>query len=167
MRRVLLILAVLGLAMGALAAPVMAAGGFRAVIKETFERRASAEPCVFDEVADTISCPGSGTVQGYGRVTSLVVFSFANDEFTITRTLTFRDRSTLVTAEVYTDHRTPGNAVNAPGARRSFGNPAFDSGTWEVIRGTGRFETASGGGNVSNVIAGDVIVITITGDISL
>lgn len=167
MRRGLLILATFGLAVSVLVAPAMAAGSFRAVIRETFERRASAQPCLSDEAAETYTCPGSGSVQGYGRVTSNVVFSFANDEFTITRTLTFGDGSTLVTAEVYDDHRTPGNAVNAPGAFRSFGNPAFDSGTWQVISGTGRFADASGGGTVSNVIAGDVIVITITGDISL
>jgi hypothetical protein len=145
----------------------MAATNFRAVITENFERRASAEPCVSDETGEVFTCPGSGVVPGCGRVTSSVQFALVGDEVTITRTLTFGDGSTLVTSEVYNSHQTPGNSTNAPGALHSFGNPALDCGTWEVIGGSGMFASASGEGTVCNVIGGDVIRIKMTGDVTL
>ena len=86
-----------GLFVFALATPVLAATTtFRAVIHEDFGRRASSVPCF--PVGDDLACPGSGTVQGYGQVASVILFP--SDGSALVRTLTFSDGSTLVTNEV-------------------------------------------------------------------
>ena len=165
MRRIVVSLLVAGLVIGLLALPAIAVqGSFRAVIHETFERRASAEPCAFEEATETLTCPGWGNVAGYGRVTSSVVFSATGT----TRTLTFKDGSTLVLAETWGTEPTrfPGNSFNAPGALVSYGNPAFDAGTWTVIGGTGTFAGATGSGTVENVLAGDAITLRYVGEIT-
>ena len=178
MRRMFLILAIAGLAMSVLAVPVAAAApGFRAVIHENFERRASADPCITDEEAETLTCPGSGIVHGFGQVTSSSVFTEATHAcsaqpasaacIALTRILTFADGSTLVFAEEWNGFFTPGNSASAPGQGISFGNPGFDSGTWEVIGGTGVFVEATGSGTGEIVLAGDTIVLRFDGDITL
>ena len=124
------------------------------------------EPCTFDEPTEVFTCPGWGTVQGYGRVTSSIAFDFLNG--TTTRTLTFGDGSTLVLAEEWDGpFFNPGNSHDAPGQLVSFGNPGFDSGVWEVIGGSGQFATASGSGRGQNVQAGDAIVLKFVGDLTL
>ncbi len=165
MRRAFALLAIPGLMFSLVAAPVAAATTYQAVIHEDFGRRASSEPCTFDEPTEVFTCPGWGTVRGYGRVTSSVAFDFINE--TTTRTLTFGDGSTLVLAEVWDGFFNPGNSHNAPGQMVSWGNPGFDSGVWEVIEGSGQFANASGSGTSQNVQAGDTVVLKFVGDITL
>ena len=137
---------------------------FRSIVHETFERRASAEPCIFDEVAETFTCPGTGTVQGYGQVASSIVFT----EDSAIRTLTFSDGSTLLIAEdEFISFETPGNSREAPGAMVSFGNPSFFQVTWVVVGGTGIFEGATGEGTQIVQVAGDVANIKMIGTITL
>lgn len=166
MRRAILVLLALGLALTVFAIPVTAAPpGYRAVIHETFERRASAEPCVFDEADETLSCPGTGHVQGYGRVSSLIVFWPDGDTI---RTLTFADGSTLVIAEFWgTDESgPPGGSGDSNRSDKSWGWPFFDFGSWAVIGGTGMFDGATGSGVSENVQSGDTIVLRFTGSIT-
>jgi len=86
------------------------------------------------------ACPG--TVQGFGQVTSSIVFSPIAPPV---RTLTFADGSTLVLAEdEFISFRTPGRLADAPGAQVSFGHPFFLEVTWVVVGGTGVFAGASG-----------------------
>lgn len=166
MRRALLVLLSLGVAMTIIALPVAAKpAGYRAVIHENFERRASAEPCVLNEAAETFTCPGTGHVQGYGQVTSSIVFTFAGDT---TRTLTFSDGSTLVFAEFWgTDESgPPGRSGDSSRSDKSWGWPFFDFGTWAVIGGTGMFAGATGSGVSENVQSGDTIVLRFSGEIA-
>jgi hypothetical protein len=137
---------------------------FRSIVHETFERRASAEPCVFDEVADTFTCPGTGTVQGFGQVTSSIVFSSTAPPV---RTLTFADGSTLVLAEdEFISERIPGKSADAPGAEVGFGHPFFAEITWVVVGGTGVFAGASGSGTQIVQGAGDVVNIKMIGTLT-
>jgi hypothetical protein len=160
----LAILITSGLFVLTLATPVLAAStSFRAVIHENFERRASAEPCV--AVGDDLACPGTGTVQGYGRVASVILFPSTG--FPLVRTLTFDDGSTLILHETGIGSRLPGKAASAPGATVGYGNPGFDHFAWVVAGGTGRFAGATGNGEWVNTLAGDTIVIRFTGALTL
>ena len=155
-----------GLFLLTLATPALAASTttFRAVIHEDFGRRASSEPCF--AVGDDFACPGSGTVQGYGQVTSVILFP--SDGSALVRTLTFGDGSTLITNETgLTFTRLPGKAYLAPGAAVSYGNPGFDHFAWVIVGGTGRFAGATGSGEWLNVLAGDTIVIKFSGVLTL
>ncbi len=151
----------------ALAAPVSAATTIqvKALIKEDFANASSNVPCEVDEVAETVSCFGRGNAGRFGQLTSVVVFS----ETGTTRTVTFGDGSTLVLAEEYSfeGFMTPGNSTNAPGQLVSFGNPAFQSGTFEVIGATGSLAGATGSGTISQVLAGNTIQIFFSGTITL
>lgn len=166
MRRVLCLLSVVALlAMSALPVAAQTTIDFKSIVHEDFERRASAEPCIFDEAAETLTCPGTGTVQGFGQVTSSIVFFV---DAPPVRTLTFSDGSTLVLADdEFISFETPGNSTDAPGALVSFGNPFFFRGTWVVVGGTGLFEGATGEGTQIVQAAGDVINIKIVGTITL
>jgi hypothetical protein len=137
---------------------------FRAVILENFEIRASAQPCLV--LADGISCPGTGTVQGFGPVTSTIFFPF-EPPFPLTRTLELADGSTLVLAETPLGGSFPGRSPYAPGQQVSAGNPVFDNFEWSVVGGTGVFAGASGSGTWENVQAGDTIVIRFMGTLIL
>jgi hypothetical protein len=154
-----------GLFLLTLATPALAATTtFRAVIHEDFGRRASSEPCF--AVGEDLACPGSGTVQGYGQVASVILFP--SDGSALVRTLTFADGSTLITNETGVSPTTlPGKAYLAPGADRSYGNPAFDHYAWVIVGGTGRFAGATGSGEWVNVLAGDTIVIKFAGSLTL
>jgi len=166
MRRLVSVLAAVGLLLTLSSLPVAAQTTitFRSIVHETFERRASAEPCVFDEVAETFTCPGTGTVQGFGQVTSSIVFSPTAPPV---RTLTFADGSTLVLAEdEFISFRTPGSSHDAPGAQVSFGNPFFFEVTWVVVGGTGLFAGASGSGTQIVQGAGDVTNIKMIGTLT-
>jgi hypothetical protein len=136
-----------------------------AFIKENFERAPSDIPCEFDEVAETLTCFGRGNAGRFGQLTSVVVF----DDGSVTRTITFGDGSTIVLAEEYPmdEYSTPGNAFNAPGQMISFGNPAFQTGTFEVIDATGNLEGTTGSGTISQVLAGNTIQIFFSGTITL
>lgn len=157
-----------GLLFLSITSPMLAApspDSFRAVIHENFGGRASAEPCV--EVGSDLACPGTGTVQGYGPVTSSILFP-SDGISPLERTLTFQDGSTLVTNETQlSDTRFPGKSQDAPGAAVSYGNPAFDHFAWVIVDGTGMFEGASGSGEWVNVLAGDTIVIKFAGTLIL
>lgn len=164
-RRRVLGLLVAALTAMALAAPALAGtGGFRAVILEDFGRRASAQPC-WEEAAG-FACAGRGTVQGYGSVTSKILFP--NDPAEpLERTLTFTDGSTLVLEETWLDGAGPGRAASAPGTIVSFGNPWFDRYAWSVVGGSGTFAEATGAGTWENVLAGDTIVIRFSGTLAV
>ena len=92
----------------------------KAIVKENFERAPSNEPCVLDEVAATLTCPGQGNAGRFGQLTSSAIYD--GSQF-VTRTLTFRDGSTLTLLEEYGEPMFPGNSLDAPGAMKSFGNP--------------------------------------------
>ncbi len=167
MKRLAMLISCSGLLVS-LTMPVAAASShisFKAVIHEDFGRRASAEPCI--EVGADLTCPGTGTVQGYGRVTSSILFP-GDGISPLERTLTFGDGSTLVTNEIgLSDTRFPGKAFDAPGAAVSYGNPAFDHFAWVIVGGTGRFDGARGSGEWVNVLAGDTIVLKFEGTLLL
>ena len=155
-----------GLLLLTLAAPALAATTtrFSAVIHEDFGRRASSQPCF--PVGDDFACPGSGTVEGFGRVTSVILFP--SDGPPLVRTLTFGDGSTLVTNETPLSPTVlPGKAHLAPGAAVSYGNPSFDHYAWVIVGGTGRFTGATGSGEWVNVLAGDTIVLKFSGSLTL
>jgi len=171
-RRAVMAIVAVGLWLAASGGPVSALTEipFRSIIHETFERRASADPCVVDEVADTLTCPGVGTVQGFGRTTSSILFLSAThpDPATAVRTLTFDDGSTLQIAEdEFISFHTPGNSAEAPGASVSFGNPFTVQVTWVVLGGTGFFEGATGSGLQIVQAAGDETNIRMVGTISI
>ncbi len=166
MRRTIGIVMAVGLllSLGALPAAAQTTITFRSILHETFERRASAEPCIQDEEAGTFTCPGSGTVQGFGQVSSSIVFT----EDSAIRTLTFSDGSTLLLAEdEFISFDTPGGSSEAPGAQVSFGNPFFFRVTWVVVGGTGMFEDATGSGTQVVQAAGDVLNIKMIGTVTL
>ena len=79
--------------------PVSAATtfGVKAIVKENFERAPSNEPCVVDEVNETLTCPGQGNAGRFGQLTSSAVYDGSSF---VTRTLTFGDGSTLTLLEV-------------------------------------------------------------------
>jgi hypothetical protein len=137
---------------------------FKAVILENFEIRASAQPC--DVLIDGFSCPGTGTVQGFGPVTSTIFFPF-DPPYPLTRTLELADGSTLVLEEMPLGGSRPGASAYAPGQQVSAGNPGFDNFAWSVVDGTGVFAGAVGSGTWENVQAGDTIVIRFTGTLTL
>lgn len=168
MRRLVSVLAAVGLLLALSSLPVAAQTTitFRSIVHETFERRASAEQCVIDEVAGTATCPGTGVVQGFGQVTSSIVFSFSPTVPPV-RTLTFADGSTLLLAEdIFISFRTPGSSADAPGAQVSFGNPFFFEISWVVVGGTGTFEGASGSGTQIVQGAGDNTNIKMIGTLT-
>jgi len=167
MRSLVSVLAAVGLLLTLSALPVAAQTTitFRSIVHETFERRASAEPCVIDESAGTATCPGTGVVQGFGQVESSIVFFFSGAP--PERTLTFADGSTLVLAEdMFISFRTPGNSAEAPGGEVSFGNPFFFEISWIVVGGTGIFAGASGSGMQIVQAAGDNTNIKMIGTLT-
>ena len=148
------------------AAPVSAVTfDVRAVVKENFERAPSDEPCVFDEVNETLTCPGIGTAGRFGRFTSSAVYDGSGD---VWRTLTFADGSSIVLHEVYGDVLFPGGSADAPGALLSFGNPFSQEGTWEVVAGsgTGGLTGATGSGTVTVMGAGNTLQFWFTGTLT-
>ena len=148
------------------AAPVSAVTfDVRAVIKENFERAPSDEPCVFDEVNETLTCPGRGTAGRFGRFTSSAIYDGSGD---VLRTITFADGSTLVLHEAYGDVLFPGASHHAPGSALSFGNPFSQEGTWEVVAGsgTGGLTGATGSGAVVLMGAGNTLQFWFTGTIT-
>ena len=171
MRRLALLccLAVAGLA-AASPAWAQTTTSFTAAIDEGFGR-ATAHPC---PVSEFYAWCGTGTVAGFGEVTELAEltdFSGPDPEtgcFEVTgrRTLTFTGGGTLVLEETGT-LCPPGNAGNAPGAAKSFGNPFTLEFTWSIVSGTGRFAGASGGGTGTDRLAGDAGHATLTGTITL
>jgi hypothetical protein len=151
----------------ALAAPAMAATTIpvSAFVKENFERAPSDEPCTFvEEPSFSFTCYGFGNAGRFGPLTSEVTFT----DTSTTRIITFpRDGSTITLAEEYADGSWPGSSREAPGAMRSFGNPAFVTGTWEVIGGTGGLAGATGSGTIRQTLAGNTIQIWFEGSITL
>ena len=165
MRRIgaLMLLSVLGLA---LAAPVTASTtiSVHGYVKENYGRAPSDIPCEFDETTFALTCFGFGNAGRFGPLTSEVVFDETGG---ITRTLTFRDGSTITLAEEYFNFRTPGGSGQAPGAFRSFGNPFHLDGTWEAIGGTGGLAGVTGSGTIEQIGAGNTIQIWFDGTITL
>ena len=149
----------------AFAVPVSAATTIQvsAFVKENFERAPSNVPCEFVEEPFSLTCYGFGNAGRYGPLTSVVVFT----ETSTTRTLTFRDGSTITLAEEYPFGWTPGRSAEAPGQMRSFGNPAFVEGSFVVIGGTGSLSGVTGSGEIFQVLAGNTIQIWFDGEITL
>ena len=136
----------------------------KAIIKENFERAPSDEPCVFDPVLVTLTCPGTGNAGRFGKLTSVAVYTATS----VTRTITFlRDGATLVISEDYGEATSPGNSFNAPGAMVSFGNPFTQEGTWEVTGSGGNLTGASGSGTVTQMGAGNTLNFWFSGTITL
>lgn len=136
----------------------------KAIIKENFERAPSNEPCVFDPVLVTLTCPGTGNAGRFGKLTSVAVYTAAG----VTRTITFlRDGATLTIAETYGEPTFPGSSTNAPGAMKSFGNPFTLEGTWVVTGATGSLAGASGTGAVTQMGAGNTLNFWFSGSIRL
>ena len=159
--RALLLAALLALTVSV---PVSAATTFdvMAIVKENFERAPSNEPCV--EAANTLTCPGNGNAGRFGQLTSSAVYT-GGSTF-VTRTLTFRDGSTLTLLEEYGETMFPGNSPNAPGAMKSFGNPFSEAGTWVIIGGTGSQAETSGSGTVTAMGAGNTFQFWFSGSVT-
>lgn len=149
----------------AVAAPAFASTTLtvHAFVKENFERARSDIPCQFNELDFTLTCFGRGNAGPAGPITSVVVFS----ETGITRTITLRDGSTIMTTEDYGEAVFPGRSHEAPGAFVSFGNPAFVNGTFEIVGGTGQLAGATGSGTIRQVLAGNTIQIWFDGTLTL
>lgn len=137
---------------------------FSATLKENFGRAASAQQCV--EEAQTLTCFGTGAVAGLGRVTETLVVDFSGETPNRTRTWVFSDGSTLITSETFGLFSSPGNSGGSQGVFHSYGNPAFQTGSWTVTGGTGLFADASGAGTIKLVLAGDTIVLTFSGSLT-
>ena len=134
------------------AAPVSAITfDVRAVVKENFERAPSDEPCVFDAVNETLTCPGRGTAGRFGRFTSSAIYDASPD---VTRTLTFGDGSSIVIIETYEEPVFPGASHESPGSVVSFGNPFSQEGTWRVVAGSGTGGLAGAAGSGAVVLMG-------------
>ena len=128
--RALLLAALLALTVSV---PVSAATTFevKAIVKENFERAPSDEPCVLDEVAETLTCPGQGNAGRFGELTSSAVY----DGVIVTRTLTFRDGSTLTLLEEYGETMFPGNYERTR-SHEVLRQPVLRDRTWEIIDAT-------------------------------
>ena len=160
--RALLLAALLALTVSV---PVSAATTFdvMAIVKENFERAPSDEPCVFDEVNETLTCPGQGNAGRFGQLTSSAIY---DGSLFVTRTLTFRDGSTVTLLEEYGETMFPGNSQNAPGAMKSFGNPFSEAGTWEIIDATGSQAGTTGSGTVTAMGAGNTFQFWFSGTVT-
>ena len=126
--------------------------------REGFGRAASSDLCDLEPPF----C-GDGSVRGLGQATTL----FFPDG---TKTITLEsDGSTLVMHETLVLFETPGASGEAPGAQSSFGNPYTIVVTWEADPelSTGIFAGATGSGTTSVVAAGDVIIVTTEGTLTL
>ena len=158
--RALLIAALLALTVSV---PVSAATtfGVKAIVKENFERAPSNEPCV--EAATTLTCPGVGNAGRFGQLTSSAIYDGSSF---VTRTLTFRDGSTLTILEEYGETMFPGNSQNAPGAMKSFGNPFSEAGTWKIIGATGSQAGTTGSGTVTAMGAGNTFQFWFSGTVT-
>jgi hypothetical protein len=159
--RALLIAALLALTVSV---PVSAATtfGVKAIVKENFERAPSDDPCV--ELGSTLTCPGQGNAGRFGQITSSAVYT-SGSTF-VTRTLTFRDGSTVTLLEEYGETMFPGNSADAPGAMKSFGNPFSESGTWEIIDATGSQAGTTGSGTVTAMGAGNTFQFWFSGTVT-
>jgi hypothetical protein len=142
---------------------------FSATFKESFGR-ATAHPCP----ADVFVC-GSGNVASFGAATEEFFIAYFEPEtafetgcspLTLVRTITLTDGSILVTEETGTVCF-PGVTFQTPGSLRSFGNPGFFTGTYEIVEGTGVFEGATGSGTSTFKAAGDAALSRLSGTITL
>lgn len=167
MRRLLL----LGLLAAVALVPTASAAttSFSATFKESFGR-ATAHRCS----ADVFFC-GSGSIAGFGAATDEVVLTNFEPETAfetgcspavLLRTITLTDGSTLVTEETGTVCF-PGVTFGNPGSFVSYGNPAFFTGTYTILEGTGVFEGATGSGTSRFQTAGDAALSRLSGTITL
>ena len=113
------------------------------------------------------SC-GTANLGRLGHGTTVVYF-FGCGAGCQLRIITFEDDSQLVMKEYgnLADFSSPGNSGNHGYIGFGLpGNPQFLNVTQELISGTGRFATVSGGGAGTVKIAGGVAIITATGTIT-
>jgi hypothetical protein len=101
---------------------------------------------------------------------STVVYFFACGVDCQLRIITLDDGSQLVVKEYgdLADFSSPGNSGNNGYIGFGLpGNPQFLDVTQEIVSGTGRFSSVSGGSGVGTVkVAGGVVVVTVTGTIT-
>lgn len=128
----------------------------------------------FRETFGRSSAPsGTGFISGFGDATE--VFTATHDTLldngctaldgTTVITL-LSDGSTLTIKE--TDVIcTPGVSTGTRGSLVSFGNPFTFTGPWTIVKGTGIFKGAKGGGTVSGSSGGDALIIAYEGTITL
>ena len=121
-------------------------------------------PCVAREEGET-TCFYVGRARSLGALTYEVTATFTEDRFV----LVFSDGSTLTLMPDF-DGATftrPGNSTNAPGAMKSYGNPAQAQVPVSIVGGTGAFDGATGNLVEDWQIAGDIWVIRLTGVVLL
>ena len=111
------------------------------------------------------SC-GSGQVVPLGQVQEVILFGAGCGGGCDVRTLTFADGSTIVMDETELGVQFPGNSQGAPGAQRSYGNPATVTLSDTIVGGTGRFAGASGSGSGHVLVSGGVAIITLSGTVT-
>ena len=167
MRRML----ILAVAVAAVAAPTAGATAsepFAMHIKGEWGGASPFAPCPIDP---TITCE-RGQIKGYGKVAQTYAGSSVPEgdcvRITGTAVTYLLDGSgTLTTQESLLDC-TPGASGSSPGnVLHSFGNPVKSFGSFSITGGTGVFAGASGSGTESAKAAGDTIVITYAGTLTL
>ena len=164
MRRTALVLALVAAVATLVIAPSASAADVPLDARfQEFFGKSAAHPC------QAFSC-GTGTVSGFGKATStfnVLDFSGFDPETgcantTTERVITLADGSTLTLLETGTVC-TPGNSTFAPGALKSFGNPAFLDLSFTVVEGTGAFAGMTGSGTTTSRLAGESGHTTLSG----
>lgn len=159
MRRIFAVFALASMSLLALHPAAASTTSFDAHFRETFHRGNAPS--------------GVGAIVGYGKATE--TFS-AYDELHEGNCNTFfgntvitlvSDPSSTLTTDESDFTCTPGASREAPNDPQSYGNPERGTGSFEIIDGTGVFEGATGNGEVTVNIAGDIIVVDYEGTITL
>ena len=125
--------------------------------REGFGRAASSDPCDLESPY----C-GDGMLRGLGSVTTL-----SYDDGTYAITLASDPASTLVIQLTSISGGTPGGSADAPGQEHSYGQPESELRSWTVVSGasTGMFAGATGAGTQFVHVAGDVLMLDLTGSV--
>jgi hypothetical protein len=159
MRRIFTVFALASVAMLALHPAAASTSTFTAHFRETFHRGKAPS--------------GNGAILGYGKATE--TFSSydelhegtCNTFFGNTVIALASDPSSTLTTDESDFSCTPGASRDAPNDPQSYGNPERGTGAFQIIDGTGIFEDATGSGEVTLSIAGDIIVIDYEGTITI
>ena len=125
--------------------------------REGFGRAASSDLCDLESPY----C-GDGTLRGLGRATTL-----SYDDGTYAITLASDPASTLVIQLTSISGGTPGGSADAPGQEHSYGHPESELRSWTVVSAasTGIFAGATGAGTQFVHVAGDVLILDLTGSV--
>ena len=127
--------------------------------REGFGRAASSDLCDLEPPF----C-GDGTLRGLGRATTL---DYGDGMYAMT--LASDPTSTLVVQLTVISGGTPGGSADAPGQVVAYGNPESELRSWVAVPGlsTGIFAGATGSGTQFVHVAGDVLILDITGTLML